>query len=81
MGIYAPGEVAKVSGTRFVWLCSIDQGRGVGKCFFYILRDCKGWGPYKFKQGVKPENCQGTRFVLGLMVGSWLYGSLLEMER
>jgi hypothetical protein len=40
-GIYGPGpgEVARVSGTRFVWACTIGQSRGVGRCFIYILRE------------------------------------------
>lgn len=25
--------------------------------------------PYKIKQGVKPDNCQGNKFYLGMMVG------------
>ena len=41
-GIY--GEVAKVSRARFVWLCSIGQGRGVGRYVFYIP---KGFGSSK----------------------------------
>lgn len=32
---------AKVSRARFVWLCSIGQGKGVGRYVFYIL---KGFG-------------------------------------
>jgi hypothetical protein len=43
-GIYAPGEVVRVSGTRFVWLCTTGQVRGVGRCFIYILRGCRGAG-------------------------------------
>lgn len=27
-----------------------------------------GGAPYKVKQGVKPDNCQGEKFLLGLMV-------------
>lgn len=30
-GIYAPGEVAKVSAARSVWPYTIGQGRGVGR--------------------------------------------------
>lgn len=40
-GIYAPVQVARVSGARFVWLCTIGQGRGVERCFIYILQDCR----------------------------------------
>ena len=28
-GNYASGEVARVSGVKFVWLCTIGQGRDV----------------------------------------------------
>lgn len=37
-GIYAPGEVIRVSGARFVWLCKIGQDRDVGNCFICIFR-------------------------------------------
>lgn len=40
-GIYAPDKVARVSGPRYVWPCTISQGRGVGRCFIYILRGCR----------------------------------------
>ena len=56
--IYAPGKVARVSGARFVWLCTIDQDRGVGRYFICILKGL-GEEPYKVKQGVKHKNCQG----------------------
>lgn len=39
--VYALGEVARVSGTRFVWLCTTGQGRGVERCSIYILQDCR----------------------------------------
>lgn len=71
-GIYVPGEVAMVSGARFVWLCSFEQVRGVGRCFIYILRGCRVWGmgdPYSVKQGVKPGHLQGNKFLPGLTVG------------
>lgn len=38
--ISAPGEVDRVSRTRFVWLCTTAQDRGVRGCFICILR---GW--------------------------------------
>lgn len=28
-GIYAPGEIGKVPGARFVWPCTTGQGRGI----------------------------------------------------
>lgn len=37
-GIYVTGEVTRVSGARFVWLCTIVQDRGVGRYFICILR-------------------------------------------
>lgn len=67
--IYAAGEVTRVSGARVVCLCLIDQARGV-RC---IPRGCRGWvcvgKPYEVRQGVKLDNCQGNKFLLGLMVG------------
>lgn len=36
--IYAPEEVARVSGARFVCLCTTGQGKGVGRCFIDRLR-------------------------------------------
>ena len=72
VGIYAPGEVTRISRARLVWVWTIGQVRGVGRCFIYILRGCRVWGmgdPYSVKQGVKPDNCQGNKFLLGLMVG------------
>lgn len=42
-GIYAPGEMAKVSGARFVWPCPSGQGMGVGRYLIYILRGSRGW--------------------------------------
>lgn len=41
-GIYAPREVPRVSGARFVGPCIIGQGRGVRRCFIYILRGYSG---------------------------------------
>lgn len=38
--IYAPGEVDRVSRTRFVWLCTTAQDRSVRGCFICIVR---GW--------------------------------------
>lgn len=35
--IFISGEVASVSGERFIWLCSIGQDRGDGK-FICILQ-------------------------------------------
>jgi hypothetical protein len=68
--IYAPGEVASISGARFAWPCTIGQGRGVGRCFIYILKDwqVQGGKPYKAKQGVRPDNSWGNKFLLGLLV-------------
>lgn len=69
-GIYAPGKVARISRVRFMGPCT--TGKGVERCFIYILRVCRvceGGKPYKVKQGVEPDNCQGNKFLLGLMVG------------
>lgn len=46
--------------------CTSDQDRGVRRCFIYILR-CWGRGTYKVKQGVKADNCQDNKFLLGLL--------------
>lgn len=57
-----------VSGARFMQLGTTGQDRSVRRCFICILRGCReGWG--KVKRGVKPENCQRDKFLLGLMVG------------
>ena len=37
-GIYSPGEMARVSRAKSVWLYTIGQGRGVGRWFIYIFR-------------------------------------------
>lgn len=66
MGIYAPKEMARVSIARLMWPCTIDQDRGVGRGFISISRGCRE-GLYKVKQGVKPDNCQDSKFLLGLM--------------
>lgn len=29
---------------RFLWPCTIGLVRGVGRCFIYILRGCRGAG-------------------------------------
>lgn len=68
MGIFMPlGEVARVSGAKLVWPCSIGQDRK--ECRICILR---GWGggrePYKVKQGGKPENCSGNKLSLRWVV-------------
>lgn len=68
MGICAPGEIVTASGARFVWLCTIDQDRGVGRYFICILKGL-GEEPYKVKQGVKSNNCQSNKILLWLMVG------------
>lgn len=51
------------------WLGSLGQGlcsqsRVVGRCFICVLRGfrVRGWRPYKIKQRVKPDNCQGNKF-------------------
>lgn len=36
-----PREVARVSGGKVVWPCTIGQSRGVGRCFDYIGRGCR----------------------------------------
>lgn len=63
--IYVPEEVARVFGARDskVWEDTLLTYSGaVG----YV---CVGGGrPYKVKQGGNPDNCQGNRFLLVLMV-------------
>lgn len=34
-------KVARVFGKRFLWLCTIGQGRGVGRHSIYILSGCR----------------------------------------
>jgi hypothetical protein len=36
-----PVEVARVSGTRFVWPCTNGQGNGIRRYIIYILRSCR----------------------------------------
>lgn len=68
-GIYAPGEVARVSQARFVQLSTVGQVRAVGRYFICILGGLvAGVGALKVKQGVNPDSCQGNKFLLGLMV-------------
>jgi hypothetical protein len=62
MSKHALGEVAMVSGERFVWPCTIGQSRGVGRCFICILRGCMRRGSYRVKQGVKFDNCRDNKF-------------------
>lgn len=38
-GTYVPVEMARVSGVRFVWRCTIGQDRGLGRYFICILRE------------------------------------------
>lgn len=40
--IYAPREVPRDSGARFVSRCIIGQSRDVGRCFIYIVRNYSG---------------------------------------
>ena len=70
-GIYGSGEVARVSGVKFVWLCTIGQGRGVEQYLIFIHKDCRIWEErsYMADKGAKPDNRQGNKFLLGLMVG------------
>lgn len=70
--IYTPGEMASISGARFVWLCTIVQDRGVGRYFIRILRGEGMEGEkksYKARQRVKRDSCLGNKFLLGLRVG------------
>lgn len=58
--------------------------RAGGRCFIFILRGYMvGGGAYEVKQGVKPDCCQGNKFLLGLMGGGgdWLCGTRLEVGR
>ena len=55
--------MARVSGARFMWLCT--RSRVVEEASLAYL----GAIDYKVKQGLKPDNCQGDKFLLGLMVG------------
>lgn len=57
--IDAVGEVASVSGTKLVWLCTISQDGGVGIYFIYILRGCRVLGKNLIRfssQEVKPDD-------------------------
>lgn len=60
-------ESVRESEARFVRPCTTGQNR--------VLKDTsRGWGvegreSYKVKEGVKPDNCQGNKLLLGLMVG------------
>lgn len=59
--------MARVSGARFVWPCSLAR--------MMLLEDAlstysgvigsRRRNPYKVKQGMKPDTCQGNKFVLG----------------
>lgn len=40
--------------------------------------DC---GPYKVKQGMKLDNCQSNKFLLGLIVGQQTLWGQVERER
>jgi hypothetical protein len=52
---------------------TFGKNRGIGRCFICVLRRCRvrigGRGCNKVKQGVKPDNCHGNKFLLELMVG------------
>lgn len=57
------------SGVKLVCPCTVDQDRGVERCFIYILRvGHPKRKPSKVKQGMKFDNCQSSEN-LGLMVG------------
>jgi hypothetical protein len=70
-GIYALG----------MWLRSLGQGLWgrVSLARTRVFEDvssthsgsveCVSGQPYKIRQGVEPDNCQGDTFLLGLMVG------------
>lgn len=64
-GIDVPEEMARVSGVKFVWLCTIGQDKGVGRYFISILRDWRS----RVKQRVKPGDSHSSKFFLGLTVG------------
>lgn len=72
-GVFMPlGRWPGSLGGQVCGLCTIGQGRSVGRCFTYS--EAAGWGegregPYKVKQGERPDNCQGTKFLLGLIAG------------
>jgi len=66
-GIYTPGQGARASGARFMWPCKIAS-IGVGRCLICIPRGSRE-DAKKVKQGVKPNNCQGYKFLLGVIVG------------
>jgi hypothetical protein len=53
----------------FAFLRTIGQGRGVERHFICILKGYRVWRrPLMSNQGVEPYNCQGNKFLLGLMV-------------
>lgn len=72
-GIYAHEELGRVSGARFMWPCTIGQGRDAGRSFLHILKGYRVWcvcvgvgkGTCEAKQGVKLDNCQGNKYLLG----------------
>ena len=70
-GICVSREVTRVFGARFVWPCTIGQGRGVEQYLIFIHKDCRIWEErsYMADKGAKPDNRQGNKFLLGLMVG------------
>ena len=83
--------MARVSGARSVcvWPCTIVCNSGIGRYFIYTLKALVAAGsrgseegkPYKLKQGVRPNNCQDSKFLLGLMVGQLTLWSRLGEGR
>jgi hypothetical protein len=69
MKVYLWGG-GRICGARSRWMHTIGQDRGVERCFICILRGLYGpeEKPYKAKKGVKPDNCQGNKFLLGLVM-------------
>lgn len=70
--------MARVSGTRFVCgrvQLSLTEVLEDTSSAYLGGRGSEEEKPYKVKHGVRPHNCQGSEFLLGLMVGQltfWL---------
>lgn len=59
--------MARVSGARFVWPCSLARMMLLEDALSTYLGviGSRRRNPYKVKQGMKPDTCQGNKFVLG----------------
>lgn len=81
--IYAPGEMARVSGARFGWLCTTGHDRSVGRCFICILCGCGGWGRGLIRRSNKEWSihCRVIHPYQGWWWGSRLYGARLGVGK